>query len=82
MSDMKLPDQGTVKRLRSFIQRLEHLEDEKKDIAHHVKDVFDEAKSEGYDTKALRQVLQLRKMRPEVREELENLTELYMNAVS
>lgn len=75
------PDNATAQRLKSFVTRLENLEEEKKEILNHMKEVLDEAKSEGFDTKVIRTVLKLRTMKPSEREEIENLTELYLNAL-
>jgi uncharacterized protein (UPF0335 family) len=68
-------------RLRSFIERVERLEEEKATIAGDVKEVFAEAKGEGYDTKTLRQVIRLRKMDKAERQEREALLELYLSAL-
>jgi uncharacterized protein (UPF0335 family) len=68
-------------RLKSFVERLERLEDEKRDIAEQLKDVMAEAKGEGFDVKTLRQVLKLRKMKPHDRTEQEELLEIYMAAL-
>lgn len=74
-------DSSTAERLRSFISRLENLEEEKRELTSTIKEVMDEAKSEGFETKIIKKVIALRKMKPSEREELENLTELYLNAV-
>ena len=74
-------DATTANRLTSFIKRLENLEEEKKEVMNHMKEVLDEAKSEGFDTKIIRKVMSLRKMKPSEREEIESLTELYLNAL-
>lgn len=68
-------------RLRSFIERVERLEEEKAAIAGDVKEVYAEAKGEGYDTKTLRQVVRLRKMDRAERQEQEALLELYLSAL-
>lgn len=68
-------------RLRSFIERLENLEEEKKSVADQIRDVMAEAKGEGFDTKVIRQVLKLRKMQAHDREEQEQLLDLYMSAI-
>jgi uncharacterized protein (UPF0335 family) len=70
-----------AERLKSFIERLERLEDEKRDISEQIKDVFAEAKGEGFDIKTLRQVLKLRRMKPHDRTEQEELLELYKSAL-
>lgn len=74
-------DPATAERLRSFISRLENLENEKKEVLQGMKEVLDEAKSEGFDTKIIRKVLMLRKLKPAEREEIESLTETYLNAI-
>ncbi len=68
-------------RLRSFIERLETLEEEKKAVADQIREVMAEAKGEGFDTKVIRQVLRLRKMQAHDREEQETLLELYKAAI-
>lgn len=68
-------------RLRSFIERVERLEEEKAVIAADVKEVYAEAKGEGYDTKTLRQVVRIRKMDRAERQEREALLDLYLSAL-
>ena len=68
-------------RLRSVIERIEKLEEEKKNISSDITDVFAEAKSAGFDTKALRAVLKLRKMNAADRDEQELLVETYTKAL-
>ena len=68
-------------RLRSLVDRIERLEDEKKILGSDIKDIMAEAKSSGYDVKALRAVLQLRKMDASAREEREMLIDTYMRAL-
>ena len=68
-------------RLRSLIERIEKLEEEKKNISSDITDVFAEAKSAGFDTKALRAVLKLRKMNAADRDEQELLVEPYNKAL-
>jgi uncharacterized protein (UPF0335 family) len=70
-----------AERLRSFLERVERLEDEKSTIAADIKEVFAEAKGEGYDTKTLRKVIRLRKMDKAKREEEEALLDLYLSAL-
>ena len=62
-----------TERLRSLIERIERLEEEKKGIQGDIRDIFAEAKSAGFDVKALRTVLKLRKMNAADRDEQENL---------
>lgn len=68
-------------RLRSFIERIERLEEEKKAISDDIKDVMSEAKGTGFDIKILRQILRLRKMEAHDREEQEELLDLYKRAL-
>lgn len=68
-------------RLRLLIERIERLTEEKKGIQDDIKDVFLEAKATGYDVKAMREVLKIRRMEREARRELEALTEVYKNAL-
>lgn len=67
--------------LRSFIERVERLEEEKKGIADDIREVYAEAKAMGFDSKVMRQVIKLRKMDTEVRQEMEALLEVYMHAI-
>lgn len=68
-------------RLRSLIERIERLEEEKRGLAADVKDVYAEAKSAGFDTKIMRQILKLRKMEEHDRKEQEQLLDLYRQAL-
>ena len=68
-------------RLQSFMERVERLEEEKKTIADDIKDVYAEAKGTGFDVKIMRQVLRLRKLDKEDRQEQEHLLELYKAAL-
>ena len=67
--------------LRLLIERIERLEEEKKGIADDVKDVYAEAKSNGYDTKTMRAIVRLRKMEKHARDEADALLETYRNAL-
>ena len=67
--------------IRQFIERYEHLEAEKRDLAEGQKEVMAEAKGRGFDTKALRRVIQLRKMRPDERAEFDAVVEMYTAAL-
>jgi uncharacterized protein (UPF0335 family) len=73
--------QANGAQLRQYIERIEHLETEKAEIADLVKDIFQEAKSNGYDTKAMRVVICKRKMDAQERAELESLEALYFEAL-
>ena len=68
-------------RLKSFIERIERLEEEKSAIAGDIREVYSEAKSTGFETKIMRQVVRLRKMEAHDREEQEQLLDLYKRAV-
>ncbi|HYI43703.1 MAG TPA: DUF2312 domain-containing protein [Sphingomicrobium sp.] len=67
--------------LRLLIERIERLEEEKRAISDDIKDVFAEAKSRGYDTKAMKAVIRLRAMESHVRQEAEALLETYKAAL-
>ena len=67
--------------LRSFVERIERLEEEKKGIADDIRDVYAEAKGNGFDTKVLRQVIRLRKKDAAERQEEEAILDLYMHAL-
>ena len=70
-----------VDRLRSLIERVEHLENEKSNIAADIRDVFTEAKSAGFNVKAMRAVLKLRKMDVADRDEQELILDTYRRAL-
>ncbi len=68
-------------RLKSIIERIERLEEEKKGIASDIKDIYAEAKSVGYDGKIIRQVIRIRKMEQDERMEQDELVQVYMHAL-
>ena len=68
-------------RLRSIIERIERLEEERKGLADNIKDIFAEAKSAGFDVKVIRSLLTLRKKEPQEIEEQETLLDLYRRAL-
>jgi len=70
-------NRATNRRLVLLFEQIERLEEEKKGIADDIKDVFAEAKAVGYDTKIMRFVLKLRKMKPEDRAEWDALIDTY-----
>ncbi len=70
-----------VDRLRSIIERVERLEEERKALAGDIKDIFSEAKSAGFDVKVIRQLISLRKKEPSEVEEQESLLDLYRRAL-
>ena len=67
--------------LRQLIERIERLEEEKSSLQDDIKDVMAEAKGRGYDTKAIRAIIRLRKKDPNERQEEEAILELYKNAL-
>jgi uncharacterized protein (UPF0335 family) len=67
--------------LRAFIERIERLEEEKKDVQEQIKEVFSEAKGVGFDVRIMRQLLRLRKLRDVDRSEQEELLEIYKSAI-
>jgi uncharacterized protein (UPF0335 family) len=67
--------------LRAFVERIERMEEEKKAIADDIKDVYAEAKAHGFDVKALRTIVRLRKQDTDERKEQEAILETYMLAL-
>jgi uncharacterized protein (UPF0335 family) len=67
--------------LKSVIERIERLEEEKKETAEQIKEVYAEAKSSGFDAKTIRKVVSLRKKPTEERQEEEALLDLYLSAL-
>jgi len=68
-------------RLKSFIKRIEKLEEDKASVLEDLKDVYSEAKGLGFDAKIIRQIVRLRKMEVEKRREQEELLDLYKSAI-
>ncbi len=77
MSEATVSDE----QLRLFIERIERMEEEKKGVADDIRDTYNEAKSQGYDSKVMRQVIKLRKMPKNDRMEMEAVLEVYMAAL-
>lgn len=67
--------------LKSIIERIERMEEEKKVIVDDIKDIYSEAKGNGYDLKALRTIVRMRKQDPNERAEQETVLELYMQSL-
>ncbi|MDP3327170.1 DUF2312 domain-containing protein [Parvibaculum sp.] len=67
--------------LRSIVERIERLEEEKSALANDIKEVYAEAKGNGFDTKSLRQVIRIRKQDKAERQEAEAILELYLSAL-
>jgi len=80
---MEMSEVGGVAgdRLRSFIERVERLEEEKATIAVDIREVYAEAKATGFDPKIMRQIVRLRKMESDDRQEQEALLEIYKSAL-
>ena len=76
MADLVGADQ-----LKQLVERIERLEDEKKALADDIREVYAQAKGEGYDTKALRKIIALRKKDHAERKEEEAILEMYLNAL-
>ena len=70
-----------AERLRSFIERIERLEEEKAALAADIREVYAEAKSTGFDVKTMRQVIRLRKLDRDDRHAQEHLLDLYKQAL-
>jgi len=77
------PETGGVAadRLRSIVERIERLEEERKALAGDIKDIYAEAKSAGFDVKVLRQLIRIRKEEPAEVEEQETLLDVYRRAL-
>lgn len=78
---MSKPTQIAADRLKSFIERIEKLEEEKKAVAEDIKDVYTEAKAIGFDVKVMREVIKQRKKDSADLEEFETLLDVYKNAL-
>ncbi|RVU04968.1 DUF2312 domain-containing protein [Novosphingobium umbonatum] len=76
-----MAEMAADERLRLLIERIERLEEEKKGISDDIKDVYNEAKATGYDPKAMKAVVRIRKMKPDDRKEMEAILEVYKNAL-
>lgn len=75
------PGHNSDQQLRLFIERVERLEEEKKGIADDIKDTYNEAKSQGYDPKIMRQIVRIRKLPPHDRREMQAVLSTYMAAL-
>ena len=68
-------------RIRSFVERIEQIENEIKDLNEAKKEVFSEAKGEGFDVKILKEIIKLRKQHQDERDEHDSLLDVYMRAM-
>ncbi len=82
-ADDTKPETGGVAadRLRSIIERIERLEEERKALSSDIKDIYSEAKSAGFDVKVLRQLISIRRKEPAEVEEQETLLDVYRRAL-
>ena len=71
----------TKERLKSIIERVDRLEEEKAALAEDIKEIYAEAKANGFDTKALKQIVKIRKMDEQKRREEQEILELYLTAI-
>ncbi|WP_137752644.1 DUF2312 domain-containing protein [Sphingopyxis sp. L1A2A] len=77
MSEATVSDE----QLRLFIERIERMEEEKKGVADDIRDTYNEAKSQGYDPKIMRQIVRLRKLPINDRKEMEAILDVYKSAL-
>ena len=68
-------------RLRTIIERIERIEDEKKALSDDIREIYSEAKAAGFDVKTIRQIVRLRKMNINERNEMEQILEVYKRAI-
>lgn len=68
-------------RLRGFVERVERLEEDRANLNADIREVYSEAKSAGFDAKTIREVVRLRKLEPNARQEQEHLLDVYRRAV-
>ncbi|WP_353284235.1 DUF2312 domain-containing protein [Wolbachia endosymbiont (group A) of Lasioglossum fulvicorne] len=71
----------TAEELKGYIERIEKLEQEKRDVQDHIRDVYAKAADEGWDIKVMKQIIKLRKMDDDDREEQEILLDTYKRAL-
>ncbi|MFC4170067.1 DUF2312 domain-containing protein [Teichococcus aestuarii] len=76
-----VPGGIAVERLRSIIERVEKLDEQRKELGEDISQIFQEAKSAGFDVKAVKAVIRIRKQKPSEVEQLENLVDLYRRAL-
>jgi uncharacterized protein (UPF0335 family) len=81
MTDAQIGDNTAPAQLRAFIERIERQEEEKKTISDDIKEIYGEAKGVGYDVKAMRTIVRMRKMDANDRAEQEAILDTYMQAL-
>jgi uncharacterized protein (UPF0335 family) len=75
------PQNVAADRLRSLVERIERLDEERKALGNDIRDIYAEAKSAGFDVKVLRQLIRIRKQEPAEVEEQESLLDVYRHAL-
>lgn len=78
---MENTSEVSSERLKSFIQRIEKLEEDKASVSEDIKEIYSEAKSTGFDVKAIRAIVRLRKKNEHERREEEEILELYKSSI-
>lgn len=78
---MSINSSVSAAELRQFIEKIERLEEDKTEIQNHIKDILTEAKAQGFDTKIMRQVIRMRKMKKEELIEQQELLDVYTHAL-
>ena len=78
---MSSPDELAGSRLRSIVERIEHIEQEIKELNEGKKEIFAEAKGDGFDIKVLREIIKLRKQDKDERDEMDSLLDTYLHAI-
>jgi uncharacterized protein (UPF0335 family) len=78
---MSGPGGVAAEQLRAFVERIEHVEEEIKALTEGKKEIFTEAKGEGYDVKIIKEVIRIRKQDAKERDEKESLVDLYLHAL-
>lgn len=78
---MSGPDEIAGDQLRAIVERIEHVDEEIKELTEAKKEIFQEAKGNGYDVKILREVIRVRKQDQKERDEQETLLDIYMRAI-
>ena len=81
MADGSATSSIAAEKLKSFVERIERLEGEKTELAADIREVYSEAKGNGFDTKIMRQILKIRKMDKDDVDEQETLLDLYKQAL-
>ena len=78
---MSEPTEIAGDQLRTIVERIEHVDEEIKELTEAKKEIFVEAKGNGFDVKVIREVIRVRKQDQKERDELETLLDIYLNAI-